>query len=48
MMSIAKHAALATCSTWQGLADDFRTFDWVQLEKELTPFPEFVVEKMGW
>lgn len=35
-------------SSWQGLADDFRTFDWVQLKKELTPFPEFVVEKLGW
>lgn len=45
---IAKHAPSGTCPSWQGLADDFGTFDWVSLYKELTPFPEFVSLKMGW
>jgi hypothetical protein len=40
--------AYADIPSWQGLADDFRTFDWVKLHRELTPFPEFVALKMGW
>jgi len=35
-------------NSWQGLADEFGTFDWVKLHKELTPFPEFISLKMGW
>ena len=35
-------------TAWQGLRDEFGTFDWVQMHHELTPLPKFVAQKLGW
>ena len=38
----------AVIFSWQGLADEFGTFDWYELYTDMCVFPSVAVRVLGW